>query len=132
MPNLPLVSHLFLLSLLTGCASFEIVSDRSTNPEIAQMSAAATLSDQRVKTATADIEKHYEQPKTENDAYYAPGSWEDTNRKIKAMQKIVRQFEPDNQGLFDGPSEKTVMTAIQQVQSSTDKAGETKRRKNTQ
>ncbi len=126
MLKLRLASYLFLFNLLAGCASFEKISDRSTNPESAQMSAAATLSNQRVKAATADIESRFEQAKTENYAFYAPDSWEDTNRKIKAMNKIVRQFEPDNQGFFGGPSEKTVMAAIQEAQISIDKAGKTK------
>lgn len=126
MLNLRLAPYLLLFTLLTGCASFEKISDNSSKSEYSQMSAAATLSDQRVKGATADVEKLYEQAKTENYAYYAPDSWEESNRKIKAMEKIVRQFEPDNQGFFGGPSEKTVMAAIQQAQHSIDKAGKTK------
>ncbi|QUM76208.1 hypothetical protein HWV00_08225 [Moritella sp. 24] len=119
------LSHtVILITLVTGCASFEKKSSADAVPQQVQIS--DTKLSERVDNAASQVEQHYVKAQNENYSFYAPSTWQSTQKDIVSMRKLVNEFDPNNQGFFGGPSEREVLASISEVGNALTQAQNTK------
>ncbi|GIC79425.1 hypothetical protein [Moritella sp. F3] len=102
-----------LITLVTGCASFE--NKTVSTDELQRMAEINIQANQRVNDAVALVEESYLQASDENFTFYAPKTWKSVQKDIESMHYIVNRFDPSDQGFFGGPSEEKVLASVREV-----------------
>jgi len=119
-----LTHTVLLLTLITGCSSFE--KKTTATADLQQSKVINVQLSQKVNDATTQVEQDYLKAKDENFAYYAPNTWQSIERNLLSARKLINRFDPNNQGFFGGPSETTVLTSIKEVSDKLKQAQNTK------
>lgn len=113
-----------LLTLVTGCASFD--NKVASTAELQRIAEINIQANQRVNDAVALVEQNYLKASDENFTFYAPKTWKSIQQNITDMHDIVNRFDPSDQGFFGGPSEEQVFISIREASNGLDRAEQTK------
>lgn len=107
------LSHtVILITLVTGCASFE---KKPSTAALQQNQISNTQVSEQVNNAAAQVEQRYLSAENENYPFYAPNTWYSIQKSLASMRILVNKFDPNDQGFFGGPSESSVLASIAEV-----------------